>query len=278
MHIMSVVSSVPGALVQVQPGTVGPPVYCFHPLGGSAAPYGGLAAHLGRDRLVLGVQAVGLSPGREPDRTVPEMARRYAAEIAVNASGADGYPTTGPMVLLGYSMGGVLAVETASLLRDRWPEPTVVLVDCDPRHSPHEGGPWHILVRQVLAVDMKLEQLAGLSRRDALILIRSVAAEQHRLPARFSLDRLDRMFEVCQHNERAAAAHIPDRYPGTVDVLRSTEGRLAATDAWQEFAREVRVHIVAADHHDVMGPAGSRHVAAHVLRLLAAGADPAANS
>jgi thioesterase domain-containing protein len=267
---MSIVDSGPRALVPIQPGTVGPPVYCFHPFGGSAAPYGGLAAQLGRDRLVKGLQAVGLAAGGRPDRTVPEMARRYAAEITTDPVAL----AAGPVLLLGYSMGGVLAVETARLLRDRLPEPAVVLVDCDPRYAPDAAGPWHILVRQVLDVDLPPERLAGLPRRDALALLRSVAAEQRRLPARFGLDRLERMFQVCQYNERAAASHVPERYPGTVHVLRTTGAtpnvaRDAESDVWNGFADDVRLHTLPMGHHDVMGPAGYPHVAAYVRRLHA---------
>jgi thioesterase domain-containing protein len=268
---MSVVGSPPRALVSVQTGAVGPPVYCFHPFGGSAAPYGGLAAHLGRDQLVKGVQAVGLEEGWTPDRSVPDMARRYASEIAADAQSYG----AGPVLLLGYSMGGVLAVETGRLLRARTVEPTVVLVDCDPRYSPQQGGPWHILVHQVLALDLPLEQVVGLSRPDALAVVRSAAAAQRRLPARFNLGRLERMFQVCQHNDRAAAAHVPAHYPGTVHVLRSTgdeppTGGEPTADAWHAYAGRAVVHTVPTNHHDIMGPAGYPHVAAHVRRLLAA--------
>jgi thioesterase domain-containing protein len=255
-------------VVAVQPGTAGPPVYCFHPLGGSAAVYGDLATHLGRDRIVYGVQAVGLLPGQEADRTVARMARRYATAIAEQP------PAEAPL-FLGYSMGGVLALETARLLPVHVPQPRIVAIDCDPTYAVGaDGGPWKILVHQVLNLDLELDELAGLSTVEALIRIRAAGAAQRRLPARFGLDRLERMLMVCRVNEQAAAAHVPAYYSGTVHAFRSTAGSTDSgvargPDSWTLFCDEVVVHPVPADHHTIMSPSGYPIVAERLRHLVA---------
>lgn len=267
----------PSSLVWVQHGPIGTPLYCFHPFGGSAAVYGQLAIHIGRDQPVRGLQAVGLLPGQEPDRTVPDMARRYAEEIQLDLSHLPPAarepmdPPTRQPVFVGYSMGGVLAVETARQLVTRLPEPPVVMVvDCDPvYHSSNGTGPWRILVEQVLAVDLQMTDLIGRPVREGLALVRAAAAEQGRIPLRFPLDRLHAMLRVCEANERAAARHVPAHFPGNLHVLRPAVSMpMTGADQWSAFADRVEVAAVPGDHHNLLGPVGYPFVAARIRALL----------
>lgn len=265
--LSSIAETTARTLVWVQQGVAGPPIYCFHPLGGSAAVYGQLAIHIGRHQPVRGLQAIGLQPGCDPDRTVADMARRYAAEIRQDR------PPARP-VFVGYSMGGVLAVETARRLSAELPEPpAVVAIDCDPLYSTgDDAGPWRVLAHQVLAIDLPVQRLAQSSIPDGLALVRAAAAEQGRIPLRFPLDRLHAMLRVCQANERAAAAHVPSHYPGTVHVLRpATSGAVAGGDMWNGFADHVALSLVAADHHTIMGTPGYPLVAARIRELIGDG-------
>jgi thioesterase domain-containing protein len=252
------------SLVWVQRGSTGPPVYCFHPLGGSVAVYGQLALRLGCDQPVRGLQAIGLVPGRDPDQTVDAMARRYAAEIVATR------PPRRP-VLVGYSMGGTLAVEAARLLAPALPEsPVVFTIDCDPLYTSSDNTEgWRILVHQVLAIDLPTEPLAGMPVEEGLALVRAAGAAQRRIPVRFDLDRLHTMLRVCQVNERAIAAHVPQPYAGTVHVVRpAAAGPVAGADPWNGFADRVEVSVVPADHQTILGPLGCSEVAALIRRLL----------
>ncbi|MET8050252.1 amino acid adenylation domain-containing protein [Streptosporangium sp. NPDC005286] len=89
--------------------SAGAPLYCFHPLGGSARCYAGLAARLAAYRPVHALQALesGMKAG-----SLPDMAARYARELA--GSGLD---LARPYTLAGWSAGGVLAFETARRLQ-----------------------------------------------------------------------------------------------------------------------------------------------------------------
>ncbi|MGI5239042.1 alpha/beta fold hydrolase [Dactylosporangium sp. CA-139066] len=257
------------SLLRLQPGTATPPIYCFHPLGGSAGVYGALALYIGSDRLVFGLQSIGLAGG-EPDRTVEAMVERYAAEIA--GSGIDAYG--GPAVFLGYSMGGMLALETARLLRDevRYP-PAVLLIDCDPLYGTElDSDPWRVLLDQVLDIDLPAGILTGLALPDALRLVRAAGAEQGRLPARFSIDRLGRMLRVCAANERASAQHVPAPYPGRLHVIRAAVANAEPFgDAWEAFAEEVIMWVVPAGHYAVMSPVCYPAIAGRVRGLLGGG-------
>jgi thioesterase domain-containing protein len=243
-------------LVALQPGTPdAPSVLCVHPFGGSAAVYGPLAAHLGADVAVHGLQSAGLIAGREPDETVAAMADRYADEIR---------PVLRPgrTALVGYSMGGVVAVEIARRLAS---SPPVVLVDADPLHS-DVADPWRILVHQVLDVDLPTEPLADLRLDEALARVRAAGAAQGRMPARMNLDRLSAMLRVCRSNARAAAAHVPLPVAGTLHIIRS--GRPAGWDPWDGIAAAVVVTDVAVGHHEIMRPPGLPAVAGRIRSVL----------
>ncbi|MFC4894104.1 amino acid adenylation domain-containing protein [Streptosporangium amethystogenes subsp. fukuiense] len=100
----------------------GAPLYCFHPLGGSARCYAGLAARLAAYRPVYALQALesGVKAG-----SLPDMAARYARELA--GSGLD---LARPYTLAGWSAGGVLAFETARRLQELGHQvDRVVLID-----------------------------------------------------------------------------------------------------------------------------------------------------
>jgi thioesterase domain-containing protein/acyl carrier protein len=81
------------------------PLFCVHPIGGSAHGYVALARALGPDQPVYGLQAL----GRAPSATLAEMARDYIDAIRR-------VQPRGPYRLLGHSFGGLVAFEMARQL------------------------------------------------------------------------------------------------------------------------------------------------------------------
>ncbi|MER5297371.1 alpha/beta fold hydrolase [Streptomyces pharetrae] len=110
----------------------------FHPLGGGLGPYAGLIAHLARRGPVYGIRALGTHPGEEPDTTITGMADRYAALL--------GQLPQQPTLLVGWSLGGLLAWETAvRLTRERSADlPDLVLIDSSPRPWPSRDAHQHV--------------------------------------------------------------------------------------------------------------------------------------
>jgi len=96
-------------LVALRPGSSGLPVFLVHAAWGSALSMHPLAVALATTRPVYALQARGLDPDDEPQRTVEEMARTYVEAIR------EAQPT-GPYTLGGYSFGGLVAFEMARLL------------------------------------------------------------------------------------------------------------------------------------------------------------------
>jgi thioesterase domain-containing protein len=93
----------------------------IHPAGGGVVPYLPVAAHLGRLGQVRAIRGSGLLPGESPGTDIAAMADDYAAALAADPP----WPT----LLVGWSMGGVLAWEVAARLAQAGPAPRVVLVD-----------------------------------------------------------------------------------------------------------------------------------------------------
>jgi len=86
-----------------------PPLFLVHAAEGNVLLYRSLAAHLGADQPVFGLQSAGLD-GRSPvDGRFEHVARRYVDEIRQ-------VQPHGPYMLGGYCMGGTLALEMARQL------------------------------------------------------------------------------------------------------------------------------------------------------------------
>lgn len=89
-----------------------PPLFCFHPAGGHVTGYRQLAAQLPRGFPVFGVQSRALLDASQVAESIDSMAEDYADVIHAQFSG-------GPYRLLGWSMGGEVALATAARLEAR---------------------------------------------------------------------------------------------------------------------------------------------------------------
>ncbi|EST38925.1 hypothetical protein N566_04855 [Streptomycetaceae bacterium MP113-05] len=86
------------------------PLFCVHPAAGIGWTYTGLLPHLDQDVPVYVLQAPGLTGGPVPRGGLRELASQYVARVRR-------VRPHGPYRLLGWSFGGGLAHETATLLR-----------------------------------------------------------------------------------------------------------------------------------------------------------------
>ncbi|MCK9875656.1 thioesterase domain-containing protein [Frankia sp. Ag45/Mut15] len=88
----------------------GTPLFCFPEAGAPAIALLPLARHFAGQRRVHALQAHGLERRGLPDWSVPAAARRHVADIRL-------LQPNGPYLLVGHSFGGLIALETARLLR-----------------------------------------------------------------------------------------------------------------------------------------------------------------
>ena len=85
------------------------PLYLMHTMGGHLYYYHRLARELGEDQPVYGLRALGLEEGEEPLSSIEELASHYLDLVRI-------HQPTGPYLLGGSSMGGLLAYEMAQQL------------------------------------------------------------------------------------------------------------------------------------------------------------------
>lgn len=100
-----------GVMVTLREGD-GVPVYCFSGAGGPAYLFTDLARKLDPSHSVHAFQVRGLERRAIPDWSVRRAAKRYAGLIEQRQA-------PGPVVLIGHSLGGLFALETGRLLRER---------------------------------------------------------------------------------------------------------------------------------------------------------------
>jgi amino acid adenylation domain-containing protein len=96
----------PRHLLRLRSGRSRDSVFLVHPVGGHLAPYARLAHHLGDSAALFGLQA---GAGKRPYQSMGQRCAAYVEEVMAASSG--------PLILVGYSLGGALALEMAEQLR-----------------------------------------------------------------------------------------------------------------------------------------------------------------
>ncbi|WP_369137972.1 AMP-binding protein [Modestobacter versicolor] len=128
-------------LVRLASGGSRVPLFCVAGAGGVALGFRALARELGDDQPVWGLQAHGLENRGLPDWSVRATARRHVATLRT-------VQPAGPYRLAGHSLGAVIALEMAHLLRSEGEEVELLAVldsfPPDPALSPPAltGGPY----------------------------------------------------------------------------------------------------------------------------------------
>ena len=97
-------------LVLIQEGTSNIPLFCIHGAGGNILIYRELAAQLGAQYTVYGLESQGLDGKQPMITTITDMASQYVQEIKK-------IHPDGPYLLLGYCMGGTIAMEMGHQLK-----------------------------------------------------------------------------------------------------------------------------------------------------------------
>ena len=97
-------------LVLIQEGASKVPLFCVHGAGGNILIYRELAAQLGPQFTVYGLESQGLDGNQPFLSTISDMATQYVHEIQK-------IHPDGPYLLVGYCMGGTIALEMAQQLK-----------------------------------------------------------------------------------------------------------------------------------------------------------------
>ncbi|RLU89136.1 non-ribosomal peptide synthetase [Streptomyces griseocarneus] len=228
-----------GVVLPLRAGGERTPLFVVHPAGGLAWCYAGLAARLGPDQPVYGIQARGLDDDEPLPRTLQEEAADYAARIRE-------IQPHGPYRLLGWSVGGILAHTVACLLQEAGERVELLaLLDAFPaeqwreRPAPEEGDALTAVLRMA-----GFDRAGERTREDVLATLRRAGSPLAGLGER----TLSRIVDIVPNHARMMREHRHRPFDG--DVLFFTAAAPRAED-W--LTKEAwRPHVGGAiDNHDL---------------------------
>ncbi|MBF6256420.1 amino acid adenylation domain-containing protein [Nocardia farcinica] len=211
-------------LLPLRAGT-GAPLFCIHPFGGIAWSFAGLAAHLGGDRPIYGLQ----SPALGSDETLPDSTEKWALRYLEEIRSVQ---PRGPYHLLGWSLGGVLAHAIAVQLQAEGEQVELLaMMDSYLRSEiaesaiPAGEAPLAELLGGLLGDDAPGVDLAvgdGVDGADPAGLARRLAE----LPepfASFGADRIARVLDAAVRSATVTERYRPRRFAGELVYFAAAE-------------------------------------------------------
>jgi thioesterase domain-containing protein/aryl carrier-like protein len=255
------------ALLPLRTGSVRPPLFLVHAIGGSAASYLPLVELLDPAQPVYAFEASSLAPGS----TIVSIASAYLAELRA-------VQPHGPYRLAGWSVGGVIAQQLAVDLRSAGEDVALLaLLDAVPSEPdtpvPDRAGllAWflHDLVGirggRTPGLDPRL--LRGLPEPEQLS--RALA----HLVAQRVIDEADRAsvvtrFEVFGELAQAFLRHRPTPLDSRIELLVAADGAVDPVPRWQAVGGPLITHQVPGDHYTMLQPPHLDRVATVLNQLL----------
>lgn len=263
-------------VVEVHAGGPGAPLVCFHPVGGNVLCYKGLADALGTDRPVYMVQSSGLEEGQTLAPSVEGMVAGYLRAF-------NGVVPDRPLIMLGWSFGGLLAWEAACQLRRIGARvASVIVLDglADPTPVRHMMQQDEADYLAALFDEMGLGD-AGVFRRLSpeqrldLIVERSRGGDY--LPDGMDRKGMRRLLALFQNNGLAAVRYRPAASEGRLLLIRP---RVASRQApglpgddfngWNGLAAGgVELRWIGGTHGTMLVPPHVEELAGHIRAHLA---------
>jgi thioesterase domain-containing protein/aryl carrier-like protein len=261
----------PSALVGITTTGTKRPLFCVHPLGGNVLCYAQLARLLGPEQPVYGIQSLGL----EHDQALPTDVEGMAAEY-VEAIRA--FQPTGPYLLCGWSVGGVIALEIAQQLAAQ--EQTVALLALIDSYTPQAIAlptleDRHLLVLMVRQLGVTLDPMA-LQPLDAEQQLAYALVQAQRVDAMLpglDLAQFRRLFVVYKANALALLRYVPRPYRGRMTLFRAAVGLggVDPTQGWDALATEgIALCDVAGEHDSMLQEPHVRMLAERLSAAIAA--------
>jgi len=233
------------SLIPLRAAGAGRPLFCIHGLGGHVAAFLPLARHLRPAIPVYGLQALGLEPEQEPQKCFEQMAALYRKEIqSVQAQG--------PYLLAGWSLGGLIAWETAQQLT-RAGERVALLALLDTHLSTadfenrqfDDPAALHWLAPHLNLSIAELKKLP-LERQWERI------AEQAQSARGIDMPDIQRLAAVCRAQLVAAGRYCPQAYAGPAVLFQAGSRRGFSKRQWRLLCPALQVEVVPGDHYSML--------------------------
>jgi thioesterase domain-containing protein len=245
-------------LVPLKPGNEETPLFLAHGLGGSVMEFFELVKNIETNHAIYGLQAIAETGADLEFERIEDMAEFYADAIQRQQP-------HGPYLLMGYSLGGLMALEIAQRLSKQGKKiRLLIMLDA----YPHES---------FLGFGLRARQVARLSKYHASIV--------KRLPMRASLRYLlsssERMLHAPRSNaesfirrpylghmqaardkaSQALTRYQPRRYSGRVKFVRADVASVFPSDpaaVWTPWVKDFEVETASGDHYGMISPYADR--------------------
>lgn len=214
-------------VVTVQAGTERPPLWLVHPVGGHVVYAYRLRKYMAPYQPIMGLQAQGVDGRLPPLENIVDMAKLYVQRIRE-------IQPHGPYFVAGPSMGGLIALEIAQLLRRRGEEVALLaLIDTWGPGYPRPTSRLRKVLDQFQTILLQRnwhERFALIRdrwhrRHEAQVVSRGRVMPQHYdLPdgTPISPEMLAAIRRVWEANERANFAYEPSAYSGSLLLIRAS--------------------------------------------------------
>jgi amino acid adenylation domain-containing protein len=274
-------------IVPMQSGANKMPLFCVHPMGGGILCYHELARHLGQEYTVYGIRAVGLL-GKAPLNSIEKIAQHYLSQLLE-------IQTDGPFFLVGWSAGGLIALEMAHQLRKRHDKIGLLgLIDTFPPKQSTSRLKWNRVSHldkvgrtewmdffRVMEIPIgarmrsrwhpfwKQEEAA---QREAIL---ALAKANNAVPVGLTGDEFKAMLAVFQANQRSLHTYEVPLFDGRVVLFAADEG-MAPFQFWNAHAAGgCELVRVPGDHVSIIRPPAVGVVADRVRQAFLANGYPA---
>jgi len=268
----------PSSLVPLHIEERGDALFCIHPMGGTAVVYAPLVDLL-PGISIYGIQSEGLAPSESIRHTTIESMAAYYVDLIRSVQ------KTGPYWLLGWSSGGLLALEAARIL-SRMGEKVnpVLLLDTVAPYISDEAVEDADLINALIGNQLaevsakgteqtgefRVEDLKRLQGDDRLAYVLEHLRSRALVPSDFSLDTVRRTLAVIKNNLKSARMYLPQEpYGGDIVLLAAQAVFRDNPNRWKEFVSGIiEVEPIAGRHTELMSDPVVTGVAAHIRRYM----------
>ena len=255
-------------IVTVNASGTKPPMVCFHPVGGNVLCYQNLAREFGPDQPLYMVEAQGLEEGQNLQPTVEEMVAAYMPAIRQTVP-------DGPIHVIGWSFGGLLAFEAAFRMQQAGIDVrNIILLDAiavpDAVRAILRKGEAEYLADIFAELGLvTVDELRPLTPEERIDLLLERGKNCDLLPDEADRGTMRRLLAVFQNNALAAVHYVPPKIDG-IDVLLlrpTTETRAAPSIEGDQYSGWQRVAGNALTLEWVGGTHGSMMFDPHVIEV-----------
>jgi thioesterase domain-containing protein/acyl carrier protein len=264
--IKSSIGSGASSLVTLRDSAIGSPIFCIHGLGGHIVNFIPLSRELKTDRPIVGIQGVGVDGQNAPHEGIEEMARYYARQIITRQP-------SGPVQVVGWSMGGLIAMEIARELQSHGRcAHDLIMLDTHlslADRSLEEVTEESVIKQIAPRVGLSIKNLRRLTIEQQWEHV--LEASQQYTGSKHSdgnADEIRRLAEMCKSHLIAIGRYQPKRIEKKIFMLQAARPWRLADPRWRLLCTGFASETVAGSHYSMLASPDVQQVCRAIEKIL----------